>query len=597
MGKIDLKKLRDAIDYSVRVNEVFRTNLVEFVKEYAGGNWADDRGHGGRITDRDHDNPINLLALYVTVINRRLVGAEPRMSCSTFDRELRPMVEAFEQWGNRKLNQMRFVEILRRSVMNATFLIGITKTCITSPLEARIGGYGKAVGVPGISTIAYEDFLFDVYASCFDECEWKGHVFDADLEDVEKSNLFKRKARLKLVEQEDTLFDTQGNQKLSTIGRSISNNQEYRKKVRLAEVWFRKEQVVVTFDANGDMDEPLLEQDWVGPDSGPYDELIYGEVPDNINPKSPIMDLINLHREQNTLWKKLNNQASNQKTNIMYRDEATAQAHKKAQDQDYIKSQSPDDIREISTGGPNNMVQAFTMMGYQMFNDMAGNIKAVAGLGRQADTATQEKMIVENASEQILAMSQRTAAFTERLMRKLGWFFWHNPYETMNSVYTVPGLPDISAPRKVTPQQRGEKKFEDLDIELDPYSMAYTSPQQKAQIINAFTKEIFIPLAGQFNQPGISDFLQAYVKKVAKLQNIPELVELMESLIGTPQMPQGEDASQGGADPRMPAETTRNYNRTSQSGMTDTGHSQIMQQLLAGGNPQGQGLGNLMKTG
>lgn len=586
-SKIDLGKLREAIDYSVQVNEVFRVNMVEHVREYIGSDWQD-------ITkpNKDNENPINLLAMYVTVINRRLVGNEPRMMASTFDRDMRSWVQTFEDDTNRKLDKMRFVDILRRAVLDATFLMGITKTSIVSPIEARIGGYSKTTGKVGISSILFENYLFDPYAACFDECEWKGHCYEADYDEVKESKLFKKKVRIAVQEQEDTIFDKQGNQKLSTLARDRSEHQEYRKKVTLCEIWLRKENKVVTFDANGDMDEPLMEQDWVGPESGPYDELLFGEVPGNLMPKAPAPGLVCLHREQNKLWKKLGNQASNQKTNILYSDAADAEAHKKAKDQDYIRSNSPQGLKEVSTGGPHNMVQAFSMLGYNMFNDMAGNIKAVAGLGRQADTLGQEKMIVENASAQILALSQRATAFTHRLMNKLGWFFWHNPHESMTSSYSVPGLPQFQTERKVTPQERSKKRFEDIDIRLDPYSLQYLSPQDKASIIEGFTKEVFIPLAPLFNKPGISDFMQAYVKKVAKFRNMPELIELMEVLVGVQEMPQGEQDDGGGEAPGMNPETTRNYNRVSTSpGQSDQGESQQMIQNLMGGemgNPMGK---------
>lgn len=599
-SEIDLPRLHQSILASQQSKEVFQKNFVTHVQEFIGSHWNYD-------TNRQaHDcyNPVNLLSLYVNIMHRELMGNEPRMLIQTFNKDVRPLCDAMEEWGNRQLRKVSFHEVLKKAILDALFLIGIVKTAITTPNEARFGGYKKSAGEPGCFNIRFEDFFFDWRANSFEECDYIGHDYLAFEDDAKKSKLYKKTPRLAVIAKDDELYDFQGNRKLSSLDKTYNTrNTDYHPKVMLREVWLPHENKIITYDPQGNHEDgPLLEQDWIGPYCGPYVHLSLGDVPGNIMPKSPIMDLIDLHREENLLWKKLANQSNRQKTTIAYRDQSDQAAHESSKDGGYVRTQDPDGMKELSTGGPNNLVQMRAMQIMDVWNKQAGNIYAIGGLAKQSDTLGQDKMIQESTSKQVEAMASRTINFAQKIMRNLGWFFWHDPHKLMTSTYQVPGLPDVQTTRRVSPMDRMNQDFDDLDIQIDPYSLQYQSPQRKAMVLNQMVKEIFIPLLPMFHQPGVSEFLQMYVKKISKYWNIPDLIELLDQMIGVQGMeePESHDATQGpgqGQPPVQPPPQETIHTRVSRPGATDEGHSQVMQQLLAGGNPQGQGMQQMMNAG
>lgn len=582
--KTDLPRLWQAMQDSLREMEKFQTNFYEHVRAFLGSNYSD--------TDPKYQAPVNLIAQYINIIPRQLVGADPRFMASTFDRDLRALTSAFETWGNKKLQKMKFTDTLRRAVIDSVFLIGITKTSITAPSEMRLGGYTKKAGEPGMWNINYQDFVFDSKSDKFDECDYVGHSYMVPTDDIRNSKLYSKKPRLKVVADTDQPNDQRGNARLSTLSRgSISNQDEYTERSRIWEIYRPREGIVVTF-WEGETEEPLLEQKWIGPECGPFDYLALGEYPPgNIMPKSPIMDLIDLHREHNVLWKKTGNQAENQKTVIMYRNSEDATSLQKAKDGDYMRTQDPEGVKESSTGGPNNLVSLRVVEARKVFNDQAGNIEALGGLGPQSETATQDKMILGSASKQVEGMADRVITFAQKLMRNIGWYWWNDPFNTMRTTFSVPGLPDLTMNRLVTPQQRMQFNFDDMDVMIDPYSLLYQTPQQRVGTMDKMMKEIVIPLLPLWHQPGISDFLQEYVKKLSKYTNNPDLIELMEKLIGVQGMWQAPGQEQTVA----PQDTQHTYERISRPGTTDRGQEQIMQQLLGSGQTnQGAGMEALM---
>ena len=85
--------------------------------------------------------------------------------------------------------------------------------------------------------------------------------------------------------------------------------------------------------------------------------------------------------------------------------------------------------------------------------------------------------------------------------------------------------------------------------------------------------------AAMLQQQGISINVQRLFEYLSKYMALPELNNILE-YSGVP-MPGQEDTSS-----QKPANTTRTYEHTSRPGASREGNSGIMQQLLAGGNPQ-----------
>ncbi len=589
----DLSKLVTAMEKDYQTLQIFRENMVKHASESAGGNY-------GPNNDKV-ETPINLLSLYERIIMGHLVGADPRMMVSTFDRALKSMAGPFEESANKKLVKMKFGDTLRIAVKSASYLMGIIKVSITAPDEARFDGY-KQMGEPGISNIAFEDFVCDMRAKKFSECSYMGHRYCILLEDAKKSVRFKKTERAKLQPKSDSVFNEGGDEKVSAIGRGGHYAQDgFNEYVEVWEIYLPREKKVVTFDADGDFEDALLVQDWIGPDCGPYHFLFFQEVLGNLMPKGPIMDLINMHREANELWMKLANQASRAKTVTAYRDEDEANKIKAAKDGDFVQQTNPDMVQEkVVHSGPNQMVANWEMNLINTYSEQAGNLRALGGLASQADTATQEKLVTQSASNIVNAMGTRVTQFSQDVMNAFAWFSWKSPHEEMKQSYAAPGVPDIRIERRLGPEKRFGTRFEDMDVRIDPYSLQHITPQNRIMVIDDVVKNFVIPLLPMFSQPGIGDLLNTYIRLKAKYTNCPDLIDLIEKLTGV------QGPAETAANPTQPGQPAGEqetiHTRVSRPGMTDQAQQQVLQQLMAGGEAQpggqgAQGLGQMSRAG
>jgi hypothetical protein len=221
---------------------------------------------------------------------------------------------------------------------------------------------------------------------------------------------------------------------------------------------------------------------------------------------------------------------------------------------------------------------------------MAGNPRSLGGLSTSAKTFGQEKLIADSASKMIQSMAKKTIAHAQDSMEALGWFFWNNPHQTFESTYQLPGMPDVTADRSVSPAARMQIPWEKMQLDIDPYSLTYRPPAERAAILDKMLKEVFIPFAPMFAQPGIGELLDKYTRLQAKYQNIPEIAELAETLIGS-QGSQQVGAGEEQLEPMDQASQTTTHERVSRPGMTDQGNEQELLQMMASGkNNQGDGM-------
>ena len=582
----DLPELVADMKLSLQEMEPYRRRMLQSIKQSAGKNYGNN---GGVLT------PINLLALYERIVMAHLVGGDPRMMVGTFDNHLRPMCSQLETDCNRDLRRMNYRATLERTVRSGLHGFGIQRVAITAPAEARFGGYEKIVGEPMISHIDVEDFVCDMRGKLFGECGYQGHLYTAPYDYVKESKLFNAQARKAVTPSDDKLVnEATGDTRLMTLGRGHMDPYSYQKFVLLWEIYLPRQGLVVTFDAQGDFEIPLLVQKWFGPPCGPYHFLGFDTVVGNLLPKSPIMDLQPQAEAANVIWQKLNHQAMLQKSVVAYLKAEDAEKVDQQKDGGFIQSDNPDWVQEkMVHSGPNVNNANWLNISMNTYSEFGGNLRAMGGLASQADTATQEKLIHSSASTLVQSQGQKVFSFVQGVMRSFAEFRWTSPHKSFKSEYSAPGVPDIVLNRELKPIERFGIPFADLDIQVDPYSFSTQTPSSKLALIDSVLKNDIIPVLPLFGQAGVGEMLDKAIRLKAKYANCPELIELLEMLTGI----QGPAEGTTPTEPGMPPETTRNYVRTSQPGMTDEGHSQVLQQLMAGGQPadgaQGGGLGQM----
>lgn len=611
--EVDLNRLCTSMQSARMTLRFPRKARKDAVSHYAGSNWSEE--------NRQRD-PVNLLSLYVSVVGRNLIAKNPRVMLSTFDRDSKPAVKAMERWLNKEIIDMKFANTMRRVVQDALFSIGITKVALATPAESAVGAWNVDAGQPFVQRVDLDDFVFDIHARDFSECSFIGHRYRVPLSAVMDDKKNYKRGRKDLTASTDERFNQEGDERINVMFRGYyGNDEEIEDMVDLWEVYLPRHKLVLTLSedcltgamapAHGGEPEALRTQKWIGPYCGPYHILGFKQVPGNIMPAGPIQDLIDLHIPLNQVMRKLIDQAWRQKDNtfISRGQEGDAGRILTSKDGEIIPVDNPEKIIKVSQGGPNPALFQFFMQLKDIFSWMAGNLDIMGGLSPQAKTAHQDAMLNENSSRGIADMQDTTITYTSSVLESMTWFHWHDPISVQNAPYSVPGLPNISRVQKIHPwnaqpqmdQRTGKMKmplkrsvpWDQLELRLDPYSMAHTTPQQRANDLDGMVKSIIIPMAQMLQQQGVQFDMNAYLEFVAKYRDMPDLSSIL-TMREPPKVEKATGSSETGV---QPAPETTTHIRQNMPGRTRQGNDMMMQNALAGvdagGASNGQANGQL----
>jgi hypothetical protein len=574
--KGSLSRLCNAIQRSRFALRRPRENRVALVRQLVGSNYSED-GADRRV-------PLNLISLYTSIVGRNLISKNPRVMLSTFERDQKPMVHAMETWANEELERMKFANTMKRVVLDALFSVGIAKVCLSSPSDASLLGWRLSAGHPIIGRVDLDDFVFDVHARDLTEVGFIGHRFRVPIETVKDSSLF-NKRRKDLMASRDQPYNLEGDEKVSMIGRTYYDvdGEEFEDMIDLWEIYLPRQRMIVTLpdDAMGGTSQMIIrEQDWIGPDCGPYHALAFQTVPGNPLGKGPLQDLIEMHNSANKIYRKLDMQAWRQKQVLPIRTGATEDGSRitQANDGEAIRCDN-DAPKAVDFGGINQMNFNYGIHIVDQFMKFAGNLEMMGGLAPQSKTLGQDEMLSANASGGIKDMQDQVVQYVSDVVRSMLWYWHHHPQKTMSSEYSVKGT-NASITRHVTPQDRKALHFDSIKLEVDPYSMAHRTPQQAAQALDDTVMKVVMPMAQLLQQQGVVFDVNAYLEKKAHYQDMPDLSDIIT--MQEPPPPEQAQGQGGPAGPSAQPETTRNYVRRSLGGDTPDNRKAAMTNMTGG---------------
>jgi hypothetical protein len=214
---------------------------------------------------------------------------------------------------------------------------------------------------------------------------------------------------------------------------------------------------------------------------------------------------------------------------------------------------------------------------------MAGNLDMMGGLSPQSHTLGQDELLAQSASGAISDKQDDVLKMTSAVCKALGWYFWHHPLQVMRSKFTIPGVPDISTTQHITPDQRAQIPWDQLELNVDPYSLRHQTPQQRLQSMQQLFQSLILPTQQIWMQQGISMDWNAVFTQIGEWMDMPQLAEWLT--VQDPIQP-GSQGDGGGDALGMPAQTNRTYTRVNRPGQTSQGAANTQIQALLGGNPQ-----------
>ena len=573
-------RLLKAIENSTRVLRPFREVRKKLVKDFVGSMYgsSDDAGR--------QDIIMNLMYQTAETYTMSLAANRPRVLVTAQHTDVTWFAHSFQLGINNLIKEIRLEDTLRKAVMDSFFSMGIIKVYTADAGLVELEGEDAWVdpGKPFAENISLDDFCYDTTASEWRKSSFALNKYRISREKVLSDGAYNKKVaeELDVVSQYPGWNADSGEVPIREMLKSETQEAGIEPMIDLMDVWLPKDKLVVTLPV-GKNTEPLRVVEWEGPENGPFHTLsLTCEVPDNIMPVSPAMNLKPLHDLINGLLRKQRRQAQRQKDIPFYQagHQDDARRIEKASDGEWTRVDNPDSVNVMKMGGVDPQNQAFAHSMKDTYDRMAGNLQMMAGLGPQSDTLGQDKLIHGAVSKREANMQYRVVDFTSRICRDLGSLLWQDQVLEIPQDFETSG---IKVRADWTPEVR-EGDFIDYNFAIEPFSMMYKSPSERMQGISNFVTQIALPMEGMMQQYGGTIDIQELVEMYAELMDMPRLKQIVKFEEPKDDRP--------GPTPQQPAKASHtvreSVRRSVPTGGTAESRSNVMQQVLQGGQPNQQ---------
>lgn len=574
-------RLLDAVQYSRDRMQPFREQRLAAVRAYVGGNYG-EMSSSSKV-------PLNLMQMAVNIYRRQVAARAPQAMVVARDPRLAATADDFELALNWLIKEIDLESSISRWVIDAMFSIGVLKVGIAPGNQAEIEGILHDSGRPFADVVDFDDFVFDMNAKTWDLCQFVGNRYTLPYEMAKEMKLFGNEELTPTILSD---YNEGGDEKVSILqtGGTWNPQRGYMELVELWDLWLPYDNLFVTVQVvdNSGIDGGKIVRvvEWDGPETGPYHILSFGDVPGNIMPLPPAQAMLDLHDASNRVFRKIIRQADRQKTLTIVASGAEEDGRRviNANDGDTIKSDNPQATREARYGGPDAASIAFLLQLKDLFVYLGGNLDALGGLGRQANTVGQESLIQRSANMLIADMQDRTTTAVRKVIESLADYLWNDPLMAPKVLKKI-GDTGLSIPVEFSQDMR-EGDLLDYMIEIAPYSMQSRTPSERLQTLSQMMTNFVIPLAPQLQQRGIGINMPEFLDIMARYSNLPEMQRIIER-IPQEEMAMMQQGGGGGERPLQSPITTRTNIRENVSGATRQGADQESMRLLMGMAGQG----------
>lgn len=580
---IDRQRLRKSVDWSRQRLRWARDCRYKFTTLLAGSNYGE---HLSDFVRRKVSyNPFEQACSTYT---RQLFPSSPRILVSTFNSQQMATGKLFEIALNRRLKEINWDEVLQRAAKDAVISMAMAKISVCQDADGQTRIY--------LDLVDLDDAIFDMSVKCFDYCAFIGNRFRIPLEEAKNRQEYNGMTadgvlcRERLRQSSRKITNEDGNKRIEQQGvTQDGSDAEPVDMVELYELYLPMENKIVTLSVDQTDLPPLRDEPWVGPKSGPFIECGLDDVPGNIFPLSPLMQLYDISSGITTMvtrevddalaYKKIGLAQSNDANDAKIINE-TVNGHTAA-------VQNIGATREVEYRGVTQMQIASIEHLDGKQDRQGGNLSTLGGLQTEANTLGQEELLNTNASGKVKPWQTRFRKFVQRIAEAVAWHLWHEAKDGKVAVDYKIG--DLAMLLPVNP----EGEFDDYDFEIDPYSMQDVSPQGRLQMTQSFLTNVAVPFAASMQAAGKTLDFQALMEMFSRYTNTPEIASIIVDLPPPPIDLMGAGGSPSvGAGPSIPtrnpgaSQTTRNYVRHSKGANQK---ASLMKTMLSGAQKETAG--------
>lgn len=572
-------RLRQAIQKSGELLEPFRRVRRELVRDYV-GSWYSTEGARAKTL-------VNLLNQTARIYMVALASNNPRVLVSTPHVEQWPFAMRFEANLNQLIADMELDVTFRSIVLDAFFCLGVAVVMMRDT-DTRFHGLLESEedvwldpGEPWLNRVSVDNLILDMSAKEISKMRYCGHKFRADFEKVRAEPGYDKKVKAKLTPSSKTSAETSTpSQTIASAGEATDDI--LKPMVWLQNVWIPENQSVATMAVDQDL-PPLLEKRWTGSQAGPYKFLSLGNVPDNIIPVSPAMNLKGMHDLQNRVHCRMEEDSDAHKFLNTYSPAGAddAKVLQNAARNAWVRMNNPREVQRVEIGGIDQRDQAFALFLTDEYDRLAGNLAAMGGLGPQSGTVGQDELIQGQVSRMEADLRMAVVKFANECILDLGRLMWEDQFLTLKASIPIGNAGDEIISEWAPGNRVGN--FEDYRFTVERYSMAYRTPDQKLQETFQVLREI-APLWPMFQASGATLDAKAIVDDIARLKNRPEFKRYITFASSADRLGGDENTVR-----QSPVTTRETVRRNIPTGGTREGRSAMLQQAyMGGGNLNGQ---------
>lgn len=511
----DLTRLDNCVRTSSQSYERYLRNRRQYVRRFVG-----HRHYGGTESPRV---PIPLIELFITTLMNELASDNPRVLITTPDRLLKPAAAELESTVNAVIQRINLLQTLQNIIVDSLF--GGAYACV-GVSDGYSSADGLNYGKHFIDRIDPEDYLIDMSSSSREDAQFESYAIEVNVEDAIANELVRRKDA-ELHGRQYSMSDGYYGRLIGTLTSQREMIEHFKDILRIHAVWLPYEGLVATTFSTEDglpdfSEKPISVVDWRGPPRGPIHQLGYYAVPGSPIPLAPVSPLIDLADYCNKMFLKAEDDSLNEKTNFAAQpgQEQDTKRLKRAGNLEIIEMSNPEQMQTLTSGGAKPGQVAMLQLAKDLFSYFAGNLDVMAGLGPQSETATQDAMLQGASGKRISAMSKRVYEFVSGLLGKdgLSHYLWNDPLinETSTKRFNDTG---VVMKYEFTPERR-KGKLDDYDIDIEPYSLQYRSPQQKLSTVTQTMQNAIFPVLPFAQDQNVTLDLPAYIEMIGRLQNL-----------------------------------------------------------------------------
>ena len=516
---------------------------------------------------------IPLLSLAGRAMSRHLISKAPREMVSAADPNLKTWAENTEISANRRISRMECVRTLCEVVNQSMVSCGImffAPCYVGTPQGMKLD--------LAVEAIDRADYGYDIQSPTLEMADVQYHKFRMKIVDIREHPLFDETARM---EVKDSGVDDSPEDEQTNFRRAFGNRQSL---YDYAEIWCcydRPRNKLVYFPRH----QPhmrLLEFDWQGPREGPYQYLYYEKPPNHAVPISPLMHLLTKHKAFNVLDMKAIHQQQVQKNLLLYSNASKDEAERitnAIENQSVLQENGA--VRMAEFGGASQSTVGMAEKQKRDFSYASNGI--IDQFMAQAETLGQERLLRGASNEMLDDMAGWAKVFMKQFCKNVFWFDIRDPDQKPQMLRKQIDK-NMSYEFPWTAEHRKYAMDMELEVDVMPYSYVDKTPQSVlADMLGAI--QIVMGMGQQAAAQGIMVDVEATVRAIAKLKNLPELYDVLILNQDPQKLTQLLGAGRG-QQPTDPQKPNGNYTRKSESDGAGV-DMEIMRMMGGGGQEQG----------